>query len=78
MALEYPKKRPNELQQDFMDRCMSDPVMMTTFFEPSQRAAVCMEQSGMKPKVGGEGEQDVGERENPPIRLSGRVNIFKG
>ncbi len=51
-----PVKRLEETHQAFMDRCMSDPNMQTAYPEPAQRAALCLNQAGMRPKVGGEAQ----------------------
>ena len=39
-----PKPQPNEKQEDFMSRCMSDYTMRAEFPDEVQRLAVCIQQ----------------------------------
>jgi hypothetical protein len=70
-----PVKRLEESHQQFMDRCMTDANMLATYPEPSQRAALCLHQAGMKPKVGGDADLDIGPENPHQIRLSGSITI---
>lgn len=71
-----PVKKLTESHQEFMDRCIADPNMQLTYPEPAQRAALCMNQAGMRPKVGGDADHGVAEEAAPEIRLSATVNII--
>jgi hypothetical protein len=39
-----PQPRPDETTDDFMQRCMSNGVMLLDFPDPSQRFAICQQQ----------------------------------
>lgn len=46
-----PKKRKNEDSQKFVQRCMRSEVMKKDFKDNPQRVAICLRQSGQKPKA---------------------------
>jgi len=46
MPLPHPRR--NERREDFLDRCMADPVMRREFPDSKQRYAVCMRQAEPK------------------------------
>ena len=39
-----PKKKPNEKQTAFINRCMTDPVMTNEYPDREQRYAICLGQ----------------------------------
>lgn len=43
-----PTRRPREPKDAFIERCMSDPVMIREFPDNKQRYAVCMRQAEQK------------------------------
>jgi hypothetical protein len=70
-----PVKQLTETHQEFMNRCMDDPVMLSEYPNPSQRTAVCMGQSGVNPKVGGAAPDEDVEARRKEVRMSGKVNF---
>lgn len=49
-------KRGKESKKAFMNRCMSDPVMLKEFKDQSQRAAICYRQARKMKKAKAEDE----------------------
>ena len=45
-----PNAKPKEKQQEFMNRCMSDSIMLDDFKDQKQRAAVCYSQYSKRTK----------------------------
>ncbi|MGQ9918683.1 MAG: hypothetical protein ACUVS7_14825 [Bryobacteraceae bacterium] len=43
-----PQRNPNESHDDFIERCMSDPVMVREFPDAAQRRAVCERQARVR------------------------------
>jgi len=39
-----PKPSPNETKKDFIQRCMSDPIMKKEYKEQDQRYSICVAQ----------------------------------
>lgn len=43
-----PQPRPNESHDQFINRCMSDPLMVSEYPDNQQRAAICHSQANNK------------------------------
>jgi hypothetical protein len=72
-----PVPRSDETHQSFLDLCMSSPEMLVDYPEPAQRASLCFNQMGVKPKVGGSATgQEVGKKLPCEIQLAGKVKFF--
>jgi capsid protein len=65
---ELPKPTADETHDEFMARCMADPVSVAEFPDAEQRTAVCMRQhEGMFAKVGERGAVGFRSRERVPL-----------
>lgn len=53
-----PKKHKNESEQEFINRCVSDEMMVKDFKDQKQRLAVCYSQFKVREKMKGEASWD--------------------
>ena len=74
-----PKKRNNESQDDFINRCMADPKMNSEYADESQRFAICSAQlnlAGLKISFDFDDTLSTKKGQELAIRLYNEGNII--